>query len=79
MRYSSHAKVLARLSIDGLAGLMTIEASGTSDEIGHIEREETLTIETAWILLRQHKGLGNPALGIDMAEIRPCEKAVVAT
>ena len=79
MRHSAHAEILAILSVDGLTGLMTIKASGTSDEIGHIERKETLTIETTWISLRQHKGLGYPALGIDMAEIRPCEEAVVAT
>ena len=49
---SAHAKVLARLSVDGLAGLMSIKASGTNDKIGHIERKETLTIETARIPLR---------------------------
>ena len=75
----AHAEVLAGLIVDEAAGLMTIEMSRGDDEFGHIERKETLAIETARISLWQHEGLGHLSLGIDVAEIGPGEEAVVAT
>ena len=74
-----HTEVLARFIVDDTAGFMTIEASGANDEIGHIEGIETVAIETTRIALRQHKGLADNALGIDMAKIGAREKAVVTT
>ena len=74
-----HAKVLTRVIVDETTGLMTIEVSGANDEIRHIEREKTLAIETARITLRQHKGLGDVPLGIDVTEVGPCKETVVAT
>ena len=59
--------------------LRTIEAGGGDDELGHIEGQETVAIETAWIALRQHEGLADPALGIDVTEIGSREETVVAT
>ena len=58
---------------------MAIEAGWTDDEIGHIEGKETFAIETTRVTLRQHKGLADHALGIDMTEIGPCEETVVTT
>ena len=58
---------------------MTIEASRTNDEIGHIEGKETFSIETARISLRQHEGLADHPLAIDVTEIGSREKTVVAT
>ena len=74
----AHAKVLARLVVDDAAGLMTVETRGCNDEIGHVIRQETLTIEAAWISLRQHEGLADCPLGIDVAEIGSRIEAVVA-
>ena len=75
----AYAEVLAIVIVDDAAGLTAIEAGGAGDEIGYIEGKETPTIETAWIPLRQHKGLGDSALGINITEIGPREEAVVAT
>ncbi len=58
---------------------MAVELRGSSDEIGHVVGKETLAIETAWILLGEHEGLGDGTLGIDVAEIGPREETVVAT
>ena len=76
--FDAHAKVPAEFIVDKTAGLTTIEARRGDDEVGHVEREETVAIETARIALRQHEGLGDYTVGIDMAEIGPCEEAVVA-
>ena len=57
---------------------MTIKASRAYDEIGDVERKETFAIETARISLRQHKGLADNALGINMTEIGSRKEAVVA-
>ena len=75
----AHAKRLAGIVVDESAGLGTIETSGCDDEIGHIEGEETVAIETAWIALGQHKGLADAALRIDVTEIRSREETIVAT
>lgn len=58
---------------------MTIEASGSNDEIGHVEREEPLAIETAWIALRQHKGLAHDTFRINMTEVRTRKETVITT
>ena len=58
---------------------MTVETSGGGDEVGDIEGEETLTIETTRIALGQHKGFADLPLGIDVAEIGTGEEAIVAT
>ena len=74
-----HAKVLTRFMIDDTTGLMTIEVSGANNEFRHIEGQETLAIETARITLRQHKGLGDSPLVINMTEIGSREETVIAT
>ena len=58
---------------------MAIEMSRASDEIGHIERKKTVAIETAWIMLRQHKGFAATTIGINMTEIGPRKETVVST
>ena len=58
---------------------MTIKMSGRDDEIGHIERQETIPIETTGIALGQHKGLADNALSINVTEIGSREEPVVAT
>ena len=75
----THTKVLARIVVDDATSLLTIEASWTDDELRHIERKETVTIETARILLWQHKRLAYIALCIDMTEIRARDEAIVTT
>ena len=75
----AHTKVFARFIINESTGLMTIKVSRTNDEIGHIEGEETLAIETARIALRQHEGLADNAVSIDVTEIGPREETIVAT
>ena len=75
----AHAEVLAVFIVDDLACLMSIEMGGTSNEIRHIEGEEPVAIETTRIPLRQHKGLGDLAIGIDMTEIGASEEPVVTT
>ena len=72
-------EVLARLIVDDMAGLMAIEPCWSNDEIGYVEGEESVAIESARISLRQHKCLGNNAACVDMTEIGPCEQTVVAT
>ena len=74
-----HAKVLTGFIIDKTAGVMTIEVSRTDDEIRHIEGEETFAIETAGIPLRQHKGLSDNALVVNVTEIGSCEEPIIAT
>ena len=69
----------AGAGVDGAGGLMTVETGGGGDEIGDIEGEETLTIETTGIALRQHEGLADITLGIDVTEIGTGEESVVAT
>ena len=69
----------AGAGVDGTGGLMTVETGGGGDEIGDIEGEETLTIETTGIALRQHEGLADITLGIDVTEIGTGEESVVAT
>ena len=56
---------------------MSIEMGGTSNEIRHIEGEEPVAVETTRISLRQHKGLGDLAIGIDVTEIGTREEPVV--
>ena len=58
---------------------MTIKMSGRDDEIGHIERQETIPIEASGISLRQHKGLADTTLGVDVTEVGTRKKTVVAT
>ena len=69
----------AGAGVDGTGGLMTVETGGSGDEIGDIEGEETLTIETTGIALRQHEGLADITLGIDVTEIGARIESVVAT
>ena len=58
---------------------MTVEMCRSNDEIRHIERQETVAIETAWITLWQHKRLADIALCIDVTEIRAREESIVTT
>lgn len=58
---------------------MTIKVSRAYDEIGDVERKETFAIETARISLRQHKGLADLSLSVNVTKIGPCEETVVAT
>ena len=51
----------------------------TNDEIGDVEGQEAVAIETARVSLGQHKGLSNMALCIDMTEIGSREESVVTT
>ena len=74
-----NVKILAILIIDNLTGFISIETSRTNNEFGHIERKETLAIETTRITLWQHKRLGDVPLGIDVTEIGSCEETVVTT
>ena len=78
LRLWSHTKVLASVVVDKPTGLLAIEAGGRNDEVGHVEREETVAIETARIALRQHECFGDTPFGIDMTEIRTREETVVA-
>ena len=75
----AHAKVLAGLIVDDTTGLGTVEAGRGDDEIGHIEGKKTLAIEATGVALRQHKGLGDSSLSIDVTEIWACKKTVIAT
>lgn len=72
-------KVLSVVIIDETTGFMTVKAGWSYDEIRHIKGKETVAIETARIALRQHKGLADMPLGIDMTEIGSCEETVIAT
>ena len=78
-RLLTHAKVCTLGIVDDATGMITIEARRTDNEIGHIERQETVTIETTRIALWQHEGLGDDALGIHMTEIRSREETIVTT
>ena len=75
----AHAEVLAVLVVDETTGLLAIEARWGYDEVGNIEGKETVAVETARILLRQHECLACNALSIYMTEIRPREETVVTT
>ena len=75
----AHAKGLPIFIIDDTTGLIAIEVCWANDEIGHIEGKETVVIETAWILLRQHKGFADTSICINVTEIRSREEAVVTT
>ena len=79
MPWLAHAKVLTVFIIDDTACLMAIEVSRTNDEIGHIEGQETVAIETTRISLRQHESFADNALGINMTEIGTREEAIVTT
>ena len=61
------------------ASLITVKASWTNDEIGHIEGKETVAIETARVTLRQHKSFGNIAISIYVTKIGPCEETIVTS
>ncbi len=74
-----HTHVLSVVIIDETTGFMTVKLGWPNDEIWRVKGEETVAIETAWIALRQHEGLGDTALDIDMTEIGSCEEAVVTT
>ena len=74
-----YPKVLACIVVDDATGMMTIEASRSDDEVGNIERKETIPIETARISLRQHEGLGDNSVGIDVTEIRPRIETVITS
>ena len=74
----SHTKVLAIGIVDDATGFLTIKMSGADDELGHVERKETVAIETARVSLGQHECLADSALGIDVTEIGSCEESVVA-
>ena len=76
---SAHAKVFAGGIVDDAAGVTTIKTSRGDNELGDVKGQETVAIETTGIALRQHKGLADNSLGIDMTEIGTCKKAVVAT
>ena len=75
----THAEVLARVIVDEADGLMSIEAGGGNDELGHVEGEETVAIETARVALWQHESLRDNTVGVDVTEIRTGEEAVVTT
>ena len=74
-----HTEILTGIAIDDTAGLTAVEVYGGCDELRHIEGEETVAVELSRIALRQHKGLGNGATGIDVTEIRSREETVVAS
>ena len=57
---------------------MAVEACRSCDEVRHIERHEPPPVETPGIPLRQHEGLGDIPLLINMAEIGTREESVVA-
>ena len=73
-----HTEILSIIIVNKMTGIMAVEASGGNDEIGYIEGQETIAIETARIALGQHKGLADIALSIDMTEIGASEETVVA-
>ena len=75
----AHTYFIAILIVDEPSRLMTVEIRGGNDEIGHVERKETLTIVTARVTLWQHERLADIAPCIDMTEIRACEESVVTT
>ena len=75
----THAKVLAGIIVDDTAGPTAVEMCGGNDELGYVERKETLPVKTPRIPLWQHKGLADVPLSIDVTEIGPCEKSVIAT
>ena len=77
-RFFSHTKVFPVSIVDNPAGLLAVETSRRGDKLWNVERQETLTVETAWIALRQHESFGDVSEGIDVAEIGACEKSVVA-
>ena len=74
----AHAKVLAVFIVDDATGFMTVKIGWANDKIGHVERKESFTIETAWISLRQHECLADISLCIDVTEIWSREETVVA-
>ena len=75
----AHTKVRARITIDDATGLRTVEVRRTNDEIGDVEGQEAVAVETARVSLGQHKGLSNMALCIDMTEIGSREETIVTT
>ena len=77
--HNTHAEVFARFIVDDTTGFMTIKASWSNDEIGNIEGKETVAVETTRTSLRQHEGLGDNAIGIDVTEIKARKKTIVAT
>ena len=64
--------------VDDACGMAAVEARGGDDEFGDVERQEAVAIELAGIALRQHEGLADAAVGIDVTEIGTCEESVVA-
>ena len=74
----THAKVLAGIIVDDTAGPTAVEMCGGNDELGYVEGQETVAVELAGIALRQHKGLADAAVGIDVTEIGTGEESVVA-
>ena len=73
-----HTEFFTIFFVDYPTCLMGIELDRGNGEIGHVKRKETVALETARILLWQHKRLAYYAIGIDMAEIRACIETVVA-
>lgn len=74
----SHTKVLTGVAVDDVAGFTAVEVRRGDDEIGDVEGQETVAVELARMALRQHKGLGDRPLGIDVTEIGTREKTIVA-
>ena len=71
-------KPFAIFIINHTTCLICIKTCRGNDEIGYVEREETLAIEASRIMLWQHKCLADCAIGIDMTEIGACVETVVA-
>ena len=78
-RFLSHSEVLPVLIVDDPASLSSVEAGRAGDELGHVEREEAVAVETARVPLRQHEGFSDVPFGVDVAEIGPREESVVSS
>ena len=65
-RSLSNLKVFAVVIIDGLGGLVAVEAGRSGDEVGHVERHEPSVVETSRVALWQHESLANFPHFIDM-------------
>ena len=55
----SDAEALARFVVDEADSGAGVEGRGAGDEVGHVERQETVAVEAARTALRQHEGLGD--------------------
>ncbi len=54
--FPAHTDAFARVVVDDARCLTSVEVRGTCDELGDVERAETVLVEGAGVALRQHEG-----------------------